>query len=180
MGASAGCASLVLGCLASLAAADSNTVLGGSLSAANSSNKILAYLNTVPVAYDVMLLSLHMTWSHGCWQLAAGPGYRWWQSEEEVCMEVAVGPQVSAQQVVCQLKTNFLAVKVNGHSVLEGALHRPIAPDDSSWQLGKQHGCTRYDCTCFNCRPPSHCCCRGSALGCVLGRLHHTRDGMNL
>lgn len=61
----------------------------------------------------------------------------WTQTFEEVVIEIPVAADVSSKDVRCTFKTKSLEVDVKSCRLLQGPLHQDIAPDECSWELGK-------------------------------------------
>ncbi|KAJ8297530.1 hypothetical protein KUTeg_024061 [Tegillarca granosa] len=59
----------------------------------------------------------------------------WWQTVDEIHIEVNVPPGSSSKDISCQIKSNYLKVTVKGNQIIEGKLPGVIHPDDSVWTL---------------------------------------------
>uniref|UniRef100_A0A1I8GIK9 CS domain-containing protein n=2 Tax=Macrostomum lignano TaxID=282301 RepID=A0A1I8GIK9_9PLAT len=64
------------------------------------------------------------------------PGGRWWQTLDEVYIELQVPEGTRGTQVVCKIGVNNLRVSLTGgQSLLSGDLPKSVRPDESSWTL---------------------------------------------
>lgn len=60
---------------------------------------------------------------------------RWWQTMEEVYVEVDVPMGTKSKQVKCVIKPKSLTVAVNGKTLIEGEVTNTVKASDSVWTL---------------------------------------------
>ena len=61
--------------------------------------------------------------------------YRWEQNEEEVTIKVRVPAGTKSKAVALKVKSEALTLVVLGETILDGALHKMVAPDDCTFTL---------------------------------------------
>ncbi|OXB51493.1 hypothetical protein ASZ78_006983 [Callipepla squamata] len=64
------------------------------------------------------------------------PWGRWYQTLEEVFIEVQVPPGTRAKDVRCSLQSRRVALSVGGRDVLQGNLFDSTIADEGTWTLG--------------------------------------------
>ncbi|NXX91752.1 NUDC2 protein, partial [Centropus bengalensis] len=65
----------------------------------------------------------------------ATPWGRWYQTLEEVFIEVQVPPGTRAKDVCCSLQSRRIALSVRGREVLQGKLFDSTITDEGTWTL---------------------------------------------
>ncbi|XP_076446897.1 nudC domain-containing protein 2-like [Babylonia areolata] len=60
---------------------------------------------------------------------------KWWQTLEEVYVEVNTGKPITAKLVKCDIKPRLLKVVVSGEVLINGGLSEAVHPDDSTWTI---------------------------------------------
>ncbi|NWS65523.1 NUDC2 protein, partial [Crotophaga sulcirostris] len=60
---------------------------------------------------------------------------RWYQTLEEVFIEVQVPPGTRAKDVCCSLQSRHIALSVRGREVLQGKLFDSTITDEGTWTL---------------------------------------------
>ncbi|NXR14711.1 NUDC2 protein, partial [Semnornis frantzii] len=63
------------------------------------------------------------------------PWGRWYQTLEEVFIEVRVPPGTRAKDVSCSLQSRHIALSVRGQGVLQGKLFDSTVTDEGTWTL---------------------------------------------
>ncbi|NXI39517.1 NUDC2 protein, partial [Galbula dea] len=63
------------------------------------------------------------------------PWGRWYQTLEEVFIEVQVPPGTRAKDVCCNLQSRHIALSVRGREVLQGKLFDSTVTDEGTWTL---------------------------------------------
>ncbi|NWX45470.1 NUDC2 protein, partial [Steatornis caripensis] len=63
------------------------------------------------------------------------PWGRWYQTLEEVFIEVQVPPGTRAKDVRCSLQSRHIALSVRGRDVLQGKLFDSTITDEGTWTL---------------------------------------------
>ncbi|KAK7482608.1 hypothetical protein BaRGS_00026209 [Batillaria attramentaria] len=59
----------------------------------------------------------------------------WWQTLDEIYIEVDTGREISAKSVKCDIKAKQIKVVVNGETLIDGTLFEAVHPDDSTWTV---------------------------------------------
>lgn len=65
------------------------------------------------------------------------PWGQWYQTLEEVFIEVRVPPGTRAQDVRCGLQSRHLSLAVGGRDILKGRLFDATIADEGTWTLGE-------------------------------------------
>ncbi|XP_028906865.1 nudC domain-containing protein 2 [Ornithorhynchus anatinus] len=63
------------------------------------------------------------------------PWGRWYQTLDEVVVEVRVPPGTRAQDIRCGLHSRHLALRLNGRHILQGKLFDSTIADEGTWTL---------------------------------------------
>ncbi|XP_028668578.1 nudC domain-containing protein 2 [Erpetoichthys calabaricus] len=63
------------------------------------------------------------------------PWGRWYQTMEEVFLEVNVPPGTSAKEIKCTLGSRQITLYVKGHEVIKGNLFASTIADEGTWTL---------------------------------------------
>ncbi|XP_033923098.1 nudC domain-containing protein 2 [Melopsittacus undulatus] len=63
------------------------------------------------------------------------PWGRWYQTLEEVFIEVQVPPGTRAKDICCSLQSQHIALSVRGQDVLQGKLFDSTVTDEGTWTL---------------------------------------------
>ncbi|XP_005104541.1 nudC domain-containing protein 2 [Aplysia californica] len=59
----------------------------------------------------------------------------WWQTMEEVFIEVASNQILNAKEVKCNIKPRAISLSIQGATVFQGDLYEPVHADDAVWTL---------------------------------------------
>lgn len=85
------------------------------------------------------------------------PWGRWWQTIDDVTVEVQVATGTRAKDVRCTIRPSFIALSIAGTTVFEGELAGPVQPGDSVWTLEDKRllrvFLVKVDKTAGNCWP---------------------------
>uniref|UniRef100_A0ABB0MV45 NudC domain containing 2 n=1 Tax=Homo sapiens TaxID=9606 RepID=A0ABB0MV45_HUMAN len=65
------------------------------------------------------------------------PWGQWYQTLEEVFIEVQVPPGTRAQDIQCGLQSRHVALSVGGREILKGKLFDSTIADEGTWTLEK-------------------------------------------
>uniref|UniRef100_A0ABB0MV41 NudC domain containing 2 n=1 Tax=Homo sapiens TaxID=9606 RepID=A0ABB0MV41_HUMAN len=68
------------------------------------------------------------------------PWGQWYQTLEEVFIEVQVPPGTRAQDIQCGLQSRHVALSVGGREILKGKLFDSTIADEGTWTLGQKNG----------------------------------------
>jgi len=63
------------------------------------------------------------------------PWGKWWQTIEDVTVEVNVSEGTKAKEVHCSIKPNQLELRIGDTEVIKGQLTNTVMADDSVWTL---------------------------------------------
>lgn len=63
------------------------------------------------------------------------PWGRWWQTIDDVTVEVNVPDACRAKEIQCSVTPRSLSLAVRGNTVFKGELHKTVQADDSVWTL---------------------------------------------
>ncbi|XP_067851900.1 nudC domain-containing protein 2 [Heptranchias perlo] len=63
------------------------------------------------------------------------PWGEWYQTMEEVHIDVRVPPGTSAKEIKCTLSSKYLALSVKGTEILKGKLYDSTVSDEGTWTL---------------------------------------------
>ncbi|XP_067663555.1 nudC domain-containing protein 2-like [Haliotis asinina] len=63
------------------------------------------------------------------------PWGQWWQTIEEVFIEVDVPKDTKSKEIKCEIKPNSIRVVVKENTILDGSLFETVKADDSLWTL---------------------------------------------
>uniref|UniRef100_A0ACB8EK50 NudC domain-containing protein 2 n=1 Tax=Sphaerodactylus townsendi TaxID=933632 RepID=A0ACB8EK50_9SAUR len=69
----------------------------------------------------------------------ATPWGRWYQTMEEIFIEVNVPEGTRGRDVECSLQSRHLALAVVGKDVLKGKLFDSTIADEATWTLGQEN-----------------------------------------
>lgn len=65
------------------------------------------------------------------------PWGRWWQTVDEVYIEVSLDePVASTKELAVVIKKNLISLTVRGKVIFKGEPHKVIQADESTWTLG--------------------------------------------
>jgi hypothetical protein len=64
------------------------------------------------------------------------PWGRWWQTVDEVHIEVHLDAPVTVKDLIVVIKNNRVSLTVKGVVIFQGDLHKVVQADDSTWTLG--------------------------------------------
>jgi len=59
----------------------------------------------------------------------------WWQTMEEVYIEVLCAQPIRAKDVKCEIKNKHISLEVQGVSIFQGDLCEPVHADEALWTL---------------------------------------------
>jgi hypothetical protein len=74
------------------------------------------------------------------------PWGQWWQTVDEVQVEVRLDHPVDARQIQLHIDTNRISVTVNGSIIFAGDLYRTVQAESSTWTLGMNTYCFWIAC----------------------------------